>query len=233
MAALHMGKANTSANLSAVFSAKAEQAKVAQAKGDKATVNKLRKGLWELNLQIFNNKKWMFEPIAQGQTPVVTEKQEDLRSTQIRTSEQETSEFQEGMNVLIARLHFLQDKMAKGVDQTKYMQARLNSLEDKLAKGVNQIKYIQPYVEDDNESDEGDKGFKCEMSGALGDLNISYSTITHKISGVPTSDDLDRLVYDAGDRRKSGPYRRVTSNRCPTFDPKSLGKLVDRANVGP
>jgi L-cysteine desulfidase len=111
MAALHlMGKANTSANLSAIFNAKAEQAKLAQAKGDKVTVNKLRKELLELNLQIFNDNKWMIEQLAQVQTPVVTEKQEDLLSTQIRTSEKQTSEFGEQIDVLIAQIRSLRDR---------------------------------------------------------------------------------------------------------------------------
>jgi hypothetical protein len=61
MAELLMSKAKTSANLSAIFNIKAEQAKLAQAKGDKAKVNKLRKELLELNLEIINNNKWMFE----------------------------------------------------------------------------------------------------------------------------------------------------------------------------
>lgn len=235
MAALGMGKANTSANLSVIFNAKAEQAKLAQARGDRTTFNKLRKELLELNLQILKNTKWMMEQVAQNQTPVVTGKQEYLRSTQIQTSEKEIGEFGEQKDILIAQLQ---------------------SLQDMLAKRGEKIKYIQPYVEDDkeeeqsitrqderrasgrreelkahDESDKGDKGFNCEISGAQGDLNTSDSTNTHKIPGLPTSDDLDRLVYDAGERRKPEPKPRVKGYGGTTFHPKTSGKLVGRANV--
>jgi hypothetical protein len=241
MAELLMSKANTSANLSAIFNIKAEQAKLAQAKGDKAKVDKILKELLELNLEIVNNNKWMFEQVqvAQDQTSVLTEKQEDLRSPQILTSGKQISEFVERMNVL---------------------NARIESLKDELEKGVDQVKNIQPYVEDDSqeeqnttrqgerpdggrrgendaelkaldEADEGSKGLECEMSGALGDVNISDSTITQKIPGIPTSDDLDRLVYDAGDRSNLQQKPRLTGHGCTSFRPKTFGKVVDQTGI--
>jgi len=242
-AELPMSKANTSANLSAIFNIKAEQAKLAQAKGDKAKVNKLRKELLELNLEIVNNNKWMFEQVqvAQNQTPIITEKQEDLPSTQTRMSEKQISEF---------------------VERTNVLNARIESWKDELEKGADQIKYIQPFVEDDSqevqnttrqgerqdggrrgdndaelkaldEADEGNKGLKCEMAGALGDVNISDSTITQKIPGISASDDLDRLVYDAGDRRKLQRKPEVTGHECTSIHPRTFGKLVELSNVGP
>lgn len=105
MAASQMIQTNTFANLAAIFETKTQQARLAQANGDKATVSRLKKELHELNAQIANNTKWLFESAVQDAGAVATEELGDLHS--VPTQDPQEDDNKEDMQRVRALAHEL------------------------------------------------------------------------------------------------------------------------------